>query len=204
LQTLFLYHVARVRCRASAQRIANAVLIPRDAESPPDENIQHYETIAEALRKSARSARRGPVLRHLPDLVLTGVDPRDEFRKAATRRRLTSPPGGSGRAARADEWPVRTRQMTIDLANNSYSIFRDIAAQRTAVADCLVRAPDRRRREYARSEPPAADNGQLPIVDTEQDRDFAVVVAARPTAPKSLSGSCASVTTRASWSFSMN
>lgn len=190
LQTLFLYHIARIRQQGlSPEEIANAVLIPRDADSPPDENIQHYDTIAEALRKELRQIRqtfdedRQP--RYLFDPVFTGVDPRDEFRKARDEAEADEHARLEAWTTllALDEWPVRTRQMTIDLASGSRSLFRAIAPRGEQPLpviwagrqiEGMVSMRDLHRL--------AADNGQLPAIDTEQDRDFAVVVATRPTA----------------------
>jgi len=51
IQTLFLYHLARTRQQGiTPEEIANSVLIERDLEATPKENIQHYETIAVIIR----------------------------------------------------------------------------------------------------------------------------------------------------------
>ena len=55
IQTLFLYHISRTRQQGiTPEEIANSVLIERDAEANPDENNQHYETIADNLKKELR------------------------------------------------------------------------------------------------------------------------------------------------------
>lgn len=189
LQTLFLYHIARIRQQGlNPEELANAVMIARDAEAPPDENIQHYESIAEALRKELRQVRqtfdedRQP--RYLFDPVFTGVDPRDEFRKARDEAEADGQARLEAWAAllTLDEWPVRTRQMTIDLANGSRSLFREIAPRGEQPLQVnwsgrqiegLVCMRDLNRMD--------AESGQLPMVETDQDRDFVIVVAARPT-----------------------
>ncbi|NTU80341.1 MAG: hypothetical protein HGA45_13355 [Chloroflexales bacterium] len=192
LQTLFLYHVARIRQQGlSPEEIANAVLIPRDSESPPDENIQHYETIAEALRKELRQIRqasdddRQP--RYMFDPVFTGVDPRDEFRRARAEAEADEQARQAAWAAllALDEWPVRTRQLTIDLASGSHSLFCDIAPRNEQ--PLLVIWSGRQiegvmsMRDLNRLD---ADGGQLPSINTEQDHDFAVIVATRPVSPE--------------------
>ena len=55
IQTLFLYHISRTRQQGiTPEEIANSVLIERDADANPDENNQHYETIADNLKKELR------------------------------------------------------------------------------------------------------------------------------------------------------
>lgn len=191
LQTLFLYHIARVRQQGlSPEEIANAVLIPRDPDAPPDENIQHYESIAEALRKELRQVRqtldedRQP--RYMFDPVFTGVDPRDAFRKARDEAEANEQARQEAWAAllTLDEWPVRARQMTIDLANGSRSLFRDIAPRSEQPLQVIWSGRQIEglvcMRDLHRIE---AEHGQLPSVETDQDRDFVVVVADRPTLP---------------------
>lgn len=54
VQTLFLYHIAKTRQQGiTPEEIANSVLIERDAEANPNENIQHYEILAENLKREA-------------------------------------------------------------------------------------------------------------------------------------------------------
>jgi hypothetical protein len=191
LQTLFLYHIARIRQQGlNPEELANAVLIARDAEAPPDENIQHYGSIAEALRKELRQVRqtfdedRQP--RYLFDPVFTGVDPRDEFRKARDEAEADEQARQEAWAAllTLDEWPVRTRQMTIDLANGSRSLFREIAPRGEQPLQVIWSGRQIEglvcMRDLNRL---AAESGQLPIVETDRDRDFVVVVAARPASP---------------------
>jgi hypothetical protein len=134
VQTLFLYHIARSRQQGlTPEEVANSVLIEREDAQSPDENIQHYESIAENLRKELRQIaqsfdeERRP--RYRFDPVVTGVDPRNEFRKA--KDEAESNPVMLREAwdhlLALDEWPVRTRQMTLDLASGVKSMFRGIA-----------------------------------------------------------------------------
>ena len=134
IQTLFLYHVAMTRQQGiTPEEIANSVLIERDEDSNPDENIQHYETIAENLKKELRQIvhtydEEGSP-RYRFDPVFTGVDPRAEFQKArdeAESNELMQNEAWEHLLA-LDEWPVKTRQMTIDLSSGVKSMFRSIA-----------------------------------------------------------------------------
>jgi hypothetical protein len=134
IQTLFLCHIARTRQGGiTPEEIANSVLIARDAEANPDENNQHYETIADNLKKELRQIVQSFDEEKLPryrfDPVFTGVDPRDEFSKA--RDESESNEAMQKKAwehlLALDEWPVRTRQINIDLSSGVRSIFRNIA-----------------------------------------------------------------------------
>lgn len=134
LQTLFLYHISRTRQQGiSPEEIANSVLVERDANSTPDENIQHYETMAENLKKElaqvAQTFEEDGKPRYRFDPILTGVRPQDEFQKA--RGAIEGNEALLNEAwehlLALDEWPVRTRQMTIDLSNGVKSVFRDVA-----------------------------------------------------------------------------
>jgi len=87
IQTLFLFHIAKTRQQGLVpEEIANSVLIERDESANPDENNQHYETLAENLKKELRQIVQSfdddKRPRYRFDPVFTGVDPRDEFRKA--------------------------------------------------------------------------------------------------------------------------
>ncbi len=134
LQTLFLYHIARMdQPGVTPEDIANSVLIERDADADPTENIQHYESITENLKRELRQIVQSFDEENRPryrfDPVFTVVDPRDEFRKArdeAESNELMQKEAWEHLLA-LDEWPVRTRQMTIDLSSGVRSIFRDIA-----------------------------------------------------------------------------
>lgn len=134
IQTLFLYHIARTRQQGiTPEDIANSVLIERDADANPDENNQHYETIADNLKKELRQIGQAfdedKRPRYRFDPVFTGVDPRDEFSKARDEAESNEAMQKEAwdHLLALDEWPVRTRQMTIDLSNGVRSTFREIA-----------------------------------------------------------------------------
>jgi len=191
VQTLFLYHVAKTRQQGiTPEDIANSVLIERDAEANPDENIQHYETLAENLKKELRQIAQSVDEDNRPryrfDPVFTGIDPRDEFRKA--RDEAESNPRMLQDAwehlLALDEWPVRTRQMTLDLSNGVKSLFRAIAP-RAQKGDQTLEINWQGRevgglvgmRDLGRM---ASDNLPLPGIDSDQtDRDFAVFIGTR-------------------------
>ncbi len=205
IQTLFLVFLARTRQRGmTAEEIANAVLIERDAEATPDENIQHYETLAATLRKElsqiAESLDEEGKPRYRFDPVLTAVDPRQEFRKA--RDEVEANEARQREAweflLSLDEWPVQTRQMTLDLSGGVKSMFREIApapgpARLGARLDeQTVEVTWRGRRvagrvamaDLARM---AADNTPLRKVESsETDLDFALYVSSRPAPAQSV------------------
>lgn len=190
IQTLFLYFLAKTRQQGiTAEDIANSVLIERDAEANPDENIQHYENLAENLKKELRQIVQAfdedgrP--RYRFDPVYTGIDPREEFKKArdeAESNELMQREAWQHLLG-LSEWQVKTRQITIDLSNGVKSIFREIAnilpvgAQKTLeitwegkVVEGLIAMRDLQR---------VVSMGQLlPALNTDQDDlDFAVFVA---------------------------
>lgn len=134
VQTLFLYHIAKTRQQGiSPEEVANSVMIERDAEANIEENIQHYETLSENLKKELRQIVQtydeDKTPRYRFDPVYSGVDPRVEFQKArdkAEGHQVMLQEAWNHLLA-LDEWPVRTRQMTIDISAGNRSVFRSIA-----------------------------------------------------------------------------
>ncbi len=201
IQTLFLYHVAKTRQQGiTPEDIANSVLIEKDADANTDENIHHYESIAENLKKELRQIVQTMDEDNRPryrfDPVFTGVNPRDEFRKArdeAESNELMQKEAWDHLLA-LDEWPIRTLQMTIDLSNGVRSIFRDISPfiapweERNGAksGDQEIDVDWQRRqvfglvgmRDLGRVH---AENQILPLIDSDQSgRDFAVFVGTKP------------------------
>lgn len=134
LQTLFLYHIARTRQQGiTSEEIANAVLIERAKGADPQETIDHYQSIAESLRKELRQVvetrDENDESRYRFDPVSTGVDPRREFEKARNEAESNEKMWLEAWdfLLGLSRWPVRTRQMTIDLANGAMSLFHEIA-----------------------------------------------------------------------------
>lgn len=134
LQTLFLYHIAKTKQQGlSPEEISNSVLIERDAEANPEENIQHYETIADNLKKElpqiseSMGEARHPRYKFEP--AGTEVKPRELFEKARDEAEANEVMRNSAweHLLAMDEWPVKTRQMTLDLSSGVKSVFRDIS-----------------------------------------------------------------------------
>ena len=204
LQTLFLYHVARTRQQGiTPEDIANSVLIERDAEANIDENIQHYETLTENLKReliqidSTVDESKRPRYRFVPEH--SGIKPRDEFQKArneAESNELMQREAWDHLLA-LDEWPVRTRQMTIDLSGGVQSIFRDVAPFVAPWEDRKASHSGDQEIELVwqgrqvaglvtmRDLPRVVnENLRLPAIESaDTDRDFAVFISTRPTHP---------------------
>ena len=206
VQTLFLVYLARTRQRGiTAEEIANGVLIERDAQATSDENVQHYETLAANLHKELTPGRREPGRRRTAALSLRSHphrgNPRQEFRKARDEAE-----SNEARQREAwefllalDEWPVQTRQMTLDLSERrEVNVPRDRGSGGTAgptppggrTDDHSVEVTWRGRRvaglvamhNLART---AADNVPLRRMDTDQtDLDFSLYVSNRPVSPR--------------------
>ncbi len=188
IQTLFLYYIAKTRQQGiTSEEIANSVLIERDSDANPDENIQHYETLAENLRKELRQIAQNfdedNRARYRFDPVFTGVDPRDEFRKArdeAESNELMVKEAWEHLLA-LDEWPIRTRQMTYDLSNDVRSIFQTIAKNDQRI-EIIWQGREITgnigMRDIGRF---ASENRPLPAINSDEtDQDFAVFVGTKP------------------------
>lgn len=207
VQTLFLYHVAKFKQQGlSPEEISNAVLVERSSDSTPDENIQHYENISENLRKEMRqivqtSDEDGKPLYRF-DPVFSGVDPRAEFKKARDEAESNEVMQREAwdHLVGLDAWPIRTRQMTIDLANGNSSIFREISPFIGTWEDhASAKAGDQTidltwqgrniaglvgMRNIGKL---ASENIPLPAINTDEtDNDFEVIVGTAPVANESV------------------
>jgi len=207
VQTLFLYHVAKFKQQGlSPEEISNAVLVERAPDSTPDENIQHYENIAENLKKGLRqivpnSDEDGKPLYRF-DPVFNGVDPRDEFKKARDEAEANEVMQRDAwdHLVALDTWPIRTRQMTIDLANGNSSIFRDISPfvgpwedhSNAKAGDQTIDITWQGRNitgfvGMRNIEKLAAENIPLPAINTDEtDNDFEVIVGTGPATNESV------------------
>lgn len=204
IQTLFLYHIAHTRQQGlTPEDLANSVLMERSDDAHPDENIQHYETLAANLKKELRQIVQTfdeggrPLYRFDP--VFTGVDPRNAFSRARDEAEANEALQREAweHLLGLDKWPVQTRQMTIDLSGEVRSVFREMAPfvtsdkhQRTPRAGNVPlelvwqgRQISGRvgMRDFGRL---VADQQPLPPIDSDQtDLDFAVYVSSRPATP---------------------
>ncbi len=194
LQTLFLYHIARTRQQGiTPEEIANAVLIERSNDARPQENIDHYQSIAESLRKELRHVAvtldESDAARYRFDPVFTGIDPRQEFEKArneAESNQKTQQEAWDFLLG-LSKWPVKTRQMTIDLTNGSTSLFSSIAASMTPYARDQILETEWQRRQITGIIGmrdllhPGTEPLSLPQLRSDDtDLDFAVYVNTSP------------------------
>ena len=203
LQTLFLYHIAHSRQQGlTPEEICNSVLIEREDAHNPDENIQHYESLAENLKKELRQIAQSFDEEHRPryrfDPVVTGVDPRHEFSKAKDEAEANPQMLQEAweHLLALDDYPVRTRQMTLNLSGGVQSIFRDIAPFVGSWENRLLSKHGDQSLEIVwqgraitgligmRDFTRAATNAlNLPPIDTDQtDNDFAVFISTKPVA----------------------
>jgi len=134
LQTLFLYHIGRTKQTGlTPEELANSVLIERKEDATPQENIEHYDVLADSLKKELRQIAQTTDdegnSRYRFDPVVTGVNPNVEFKRARDEAEANKAMQQEAwdHLLALDEWPVRTRQMTFDMAGGVRSIFRDIA-----------------------------------------------------------------------------
>ena len=134
IQTLFLYHVAHRKMQGlSAEELANAVMVERQADSTPEENIQHYEILADNLKKELpqvlESLDEGKIPRYRFEPVIVGIDPKREFQKARDEAEGNEAiqRGAWESLLALEEWPVKTSQATMDLTFGQKSLFGDIA-----------------------------------------------------------------------------
>ena len=198
IQTLFLYHIAKTRQQGlTPEELANSVLIERSADANVDENNQHYELLAENLKKELRQIVQTFDEENRPryrfDPVFTGVDPRAEFKKArddAESNEVMRKEAWEHMLGMA-EWEVQTRQMKIDLSNGVRSIFRSVAPFSNQ-GDQILEVNWQGRivsgtvgmRDLARM---ADDNLMLPAINSdESDNDYLILVSTKPVSDMSV------------------
>lgn len=207
LQTLFLYHIARTRSQGlSAEEIANSVLIERDEEANAEENIEHYENLAENLKKELRQIvqtydEEGHS-RYKFDPVFTGVDPKMEFQKARDEAESNEKMQRDAweHLIALDNWPVKTRQMTIDLSSGNRSIFSNVAPfvapwEHVSAAKAGDQAVDLHWQGRQISgiigmrylSKVVSDPGSIRSIDSDEtDHDFKVIIGITSTSPDNI------------------
>jgi len=186
MQTLFLYHIAKLRTQGlSAEDIANSVLEERNPDSTVEENQQHYESLAEALAKELRQVGRtldegSPRFRFDP--VVTGIDPRQEFDKAldeAASNEVLRREAWEALLA-LDGWIVKSNLMQVDLSAGVKSPFRDLLKPGGAGGTVLEIAWQGRSVSGLAQLNTLTEQSSLPRIESDEtDRDFAVVVSSR-------------------------
>jgi hypothetical protein len=192
MQTLFLYHIAKTRQKGlTPEELANSVLIERSPDSNVEENNQHYDILADNLKKELRQIIQTVDDENRPryrfDPVFTGVDPRAEFKKArdeADSNEVMQKEAWDHLLGMA-EWEVQTRQMKLDLSNGVKSIMCEIAPYANQGDQTLEINWQGRvisgvvgMRDISRA---ADDNLLLSAINTDEtDNDFAVFVSTKP------------------------
>jgi hypothetical protein len=207
IQTLFLYHIAHNKMQGlNAEELANAVMIERQPDATPEENIQHYESMAVALNSElpqiVESFDEAKISHYRFEPVVVGIDPNREFQKARDEAEGNEALQGWARERllALHEWPVNNKHMTINLAGDHKSLFYDIApfagpdgSPPTSFSNTTVDVNWQGRqvfgtiamRDFAKM---LASGPHFPIVSSDQDdHDFAIYVASKPVSPKILS-----------------
>lgn len=196
LQTLFLYHVAHIRQQGiTPEEIANAVLECKSDSATLQETIEHYEILAENLKRELRQIVESPdddgKSRYRFDPVFSGIDPRREFQKARDEVE-------SDEKARQDawsfllglaQWPVKARQTVTDLANGTRSLFSPIAATSSPYEKSQPFEVIWQGREITGTigmrDLLRMGNAPLPQIQSDEtDHDFAIYVATAPVSPE--------------------
>ncbi len=191
LQTLFLYHVAKVRQQGiTPDEIANSILIGKDTDSTPEDNVLHYEHITESLRKELYQINQSldennrPRYRFEP--AITAVRPQDEFRKAIAKVEANEALLNQAWISLLGfkEWKVRSRQMSLDLANGLESIFKDCAPGNMQDFNLCIHWLGKEifglveMADFGRT---VADNISLRPINTDQtDLDFGIFISTKP------------------------
>lgn len=201
LQILFLYYVAkREQNGLTAENLANNILIEKKSDAPIQENIEHYDVIADNIRKNLQqiveSRDEDNKSRFRFDPNVSGIDPREEFIKARNEAEQNEKMLDESwyHLLSLNEWIIKTYKTTYDLSHGIKSIFYNIAPSINpwqngyivGKADQLITVLWQNRkiegligiRELSRL---AFENKALPAIESsETDRDFAVFVSIYP------------------------
>ncbi len=201
LQVLFLNHIAKILQQGmSPEEIANSVLIERSPDSIIDENIQHYESLADALSRELPQVVRGvddenrPRFSFKPQVIDDGYKRRFEKAKIDAESSEQLRYRAWEHLLALEEWPVTNRQMTFDLAFGTKSIFKDISPfvggwenKNTAKHGRVTLTITWQNREIQgnvemiKLDRALRESIPLPgIESSETDQDFAVFVGIRP------------------------
>ena len=206
IQTLFLYHIAHNKMQGlNGEEIANAVMIERQHDATPEENIQHYESISISLNTELPQIveifddAKVPHYRFEP--VVMGIDPNREFQKARDEAEGNEALQIWARESllALNEWPVTNRNMTINLAGDHKSLFYDIAPfsgpDRSTPPPFISKQVETKwqgrqifgtiaMRDFTQM---VASGHQFPLIVSDQnEEDFAVYVATKAVSTKTL------------------
>jgi hypothetical protein len=203
IQTLFLYHVARIKQQGlTPEELANSVLVKRDEQSKADENNQHYEILADNLKKELPQIAESLDEENNPhyrfDPVITGIDPHKEFNRARddVESNKVLVDEAWAHLLCLKEWLVKTRQMTIDLSGGVKSFFCEVAPASepwmSPSGDQIMELSWHGRqvcglvgvRDLGRV---ATGAQNLPAIDSDHtDQDFALYIGSKPVSDETL------------------
>lgn len=189
LQVLFLYYVSKRRLQGlTSEEIANEILVEKNANATLEENVQHYEFLANTLRKELRQITEIPdetgKSRYKFNPIHAGIDPQAEFNRIKTEVE-------SNEKLRKEswddllefkEWNLKTRTMTIDLTYGGSSIFSEVAINGGKELT-LLWLNGEVSGNVSVKELTKYVSGQLPfpILNTEEtEQDFQVVIGKSP------------------------
>lgn len=203
LQVLFLYHIAKILQQGmTPEEIANSVLIERSPDSIIDENIQHYESLADALSRELPQVVRGADEENRPKFSFKPQVIDDGYKRRFEKARIEAESSEQLRyrawehLLALEYWPVTNRQMTFDMSFETESIFKDISPfvggwekgiGNTAKHDRITLTLPWQNREIQgnvemiKLDRALRESIPLPGIDSsETDQDFAVFVGIRP------------------------
>ncbi len=196
VQTLFLCHVGHAFLQGlTPEELATAVLIELKPDSTIEENVQHYETLAENLRKELRQVIETiddeNRCRYRFEPIVTGIDPRQEFAKArdeAEANELMLRQAWDHLLS-LDHWEIRTRQMTLDLTHGYEPLFQGYAppidrpslGQEPSLDVIWLGRQVTGKVRMTDLSHLGSDSQLLPPIETDAtDHDFAVYISTRP------------------------
>lgn len=200
LQTLFLYHIAKRKSAGlSGEDLANSILNEKTPDALVQENIEHYDILADALRKEIPQIREkkdedakslfrfdpeqeGIQVRELFEKIRSEAEANEVMQKDAWEHLLA-----------LDAWDVRTRKMTYGLDHDIRSIFRDIVPNHIAWRDAGKKRGDQELEVLWQNKKTygiigmrdlhriVAENKPLPLIESDENgHDFAVFVSSKP------------------------
>ena len=201
LQTLFLYYIARKKTKGlTGEDLANDILIEKSSDALVQENIEHYDVIADNLRKELRQITEikdeDNKSRFRFNPIVIGIDPREEFDRARSEAESNEKMqiDAWNHLLALDEWLLKTNKMTYDLSHGTNSIFCDIVPNSISFQETTsgkkgdqtieILWQNRKTegligmRDLGRI---ASENKALPAIESsETGDDFAVFIGTRP------------------------
>jgi len=188
VKTLFLYHVADLAPNGLGhEELMNSVMEWKDHDKGQgadlQDNLDHYEILTDRIaRELAQVVKVGQNYRFNP--TGGGPDPRELFQKARAEAEDDEIQRRYAWEAllELDGWQVATRLMTLDLAYDIRSIFRDIAPRSQKDITLKWHGREITGRAYMRDLLDIAKRGApLPSINSaETGLDYAVFISSTP------------------------